>query len=104
MSYGCGRAEALVLLYLLIARYVLPRVRESGEFVCNYDVSMEEQGRIFAMSVKQAIISRVREAERDVIYDDYETKVGEIVSGTGGAAMPSGLNPSSSASTSALSN
>ena len=56
--------------------------RETGEFNCNYDVSMEEQGRIFAMSVKQAIISRVREAERDVIFGEFETKLGEIVSGT----------------------
>ena len=56
--------------------------RETGEFACNYDVSMEEQGRIFAMSVKQAIIGRVREAERDVIFAEYETKLGEIVSGT----------------------
>ena len=55
--------------------------RETGEFVCNYEVSMQEQGRIFAMSVKQAIISRVREAERDVIYTEYEAKLGEIVSG-----------------------
>jgi len=55
--------------------------RDSGEFVCNYEVSMEDQGRIFAMSVKQAIISKVREAERDVIYADYESKLGEIVSG-----------------------
>ncbi len=55
--------------------------RETGEFVCNYEVSMEEQGRIFAMSVKQAIISRVREAERDVIYTEYEAKLGEIVNG-----------------------
>ena len=35
--------------------------RETGAFDCNYDVSMEDQGRIFAMSVKQAIMSRVRE-------------------------------------------
>ena len=55
--------------------------RETGEFVCNYEVSMEDQGRIFAMSVKQAIISKVREAERDVIYAEYEAKLGEIVSG-----------------------
>ena len=56
--------------------------RETGEFVCNYDVSMEEQGRIFAMSVKQAIIGSVREAERDVIFAEFEQKLGEIVSGT----------------------
>ncbi|MBL8723738.1 MAG: transcription termination factor NusA [Planctomycetes bacterium] len=56
--------------------------RDSGEFQCNYDVSMEEQGRIFAVSVKQAITGRIREAERDVIFGEYERKVGELVSGT----------------------
>lgn len=56
--------------------------RETGEFACNYEVSMEEQGRIFAMSVKQAITGKIREAERDVIFAEYETKLGEIVSGT----------------------
>ncbi len=56
--------------------------RQTGEIDCNYDVAMEEQGRIFAMSVKQAIIGRVREAERDVIYDEFEQKLGEIQSGT----------------------
>jgi N utilization substance protein A len=56
--------------------------RDSGEIDCNYDVSMEEQGRIFAMSVKQAIMTRVREAERDVIYNEFEQKLGEIQSGT----------------------
>lgn len=56
--------------------------RETGEFQCNYDVSMEEQGRIFAVSVKQAITGRIREAERDVIFADYEQKVGEIIAGT----------------------
>ena len=56
--------------------------RDSGEIDCNYDVSMEEQGRIFAMSVKQAILTRVREAERDVIYNEFEQRLGEIQSGT----------------------
>jgi len=56
--------------------------RETGEFACNYEVSMEEQGRIFAMSVKQAITGKIREAERDNIFGEYETKLGEIVSGT----------------------
>ncbi|MCC7061505.1 MAG: transcription termination factor NusA [Planctomycetes bacterium] len=56
--------------------------RETGEFGCNYDVSMEEQGRIFAMSVKQAITGKIREAERDVIFGEFEQKLGEITSGT----------------------
>lgn len=56
--------------------------RETGEYICNYDVSMEEQGRIFAMTVRQAITGRIREAERDVVYAEYEKKIGEIVTGT----------------------
>lgn len=56
--------------------------RNTGEWLCNYEVSMEEQGRILAQAVKQAIISRVREAERDVLYDEYEQRIGEIISGT----------------------
>jgi N utilization substance protein A len=56
--------------------------RETGQWVCNYEISMEEQGRIMAQAVKQAIFSRVREAERDVLYLEYEQKLGEIISGT----------------------
>lgn len=56
--------------------------RDTGEWSSNYEIDMEEQGRILAQSVKQAIISKVREAERDVLYDEFETKIGEIVNGT----------------------
>jgi N utilization substance protein A len=34
------------------------------------------------MSVKQAITGRIREAERDVIFAEFEQKLGEIISGT----------------------
>ena len=56
--------------------------RESGEWVCNYEIDLEHEGRILAQAVKQAIIGRVREAERDVLYDEYEQRIGEIVTGT----------------------
>ena len=56
--------------------------RDNGQWQCNYEISMEEQGRIMAQAVKQGIISRVREAERDVLFVEYEQKVGEIVNGT----------------------
>ena len=56
--------------------------RDSGQWVCNYELALEEQGRIMAQAVKQAIISKVREAERDVLFGEYESKVGEIVTGT----------------------
>ncbi len=39
-------------------------------------------GRIAAQTAKQVIIQKIREAERDVIYRDYEARVRDIVNGT----------------------
>jgi len=39
-------------------------------------------GRIAAQTAKQVIIQRIREAERDVIFDEYVNQVGAIVNGT----------------------
>ncbi|MEE9591055.1 MAG: transcription termination factor NusA [Thermodesulfobacteriota bacterium] len=38
-------------------------------------------GRIDAQTVRQIIIQKVREAERDLIYDEYSEKIGDIVTG-----------------------
>lgn len=38
-------------------------------------------GRIDAQTAKQIIIQKVRDAERDVVYNEYSNKLGEIVSG-----------------------
>jgi len=38
-------------------------------------------GRIAAQSAKQVIMQRLREAERDIVYDDYKDRRGEIVHG-----------------------
>jgi len=40
-----------------------------------------EFGRIAAQTAKQVIIQRIREAEREAVYDEYKEKVGQIVSG-----------------------
>jgi N utilization substance protein A len=39
-------------------------------------------GRIAAQTAKQIILQRIREAERDVLYDTYTEREGEIVNGT----------------------
>jgi len=39
-------------------------------------------GRIAAQTAKQVIIQKIREAERDSIFDDFQARVGDIVSGT----------------------
>ncbi|MBU1292412.1 transcription termination factor NusA [Patescibacteria group bacterium] len=40
-----------------------------------------EFSRIAAQTAKQVIIQRIREAEREAIYDEYKEKIGQIVSG-----------------------
>jgi N utilization substance protein A len=61
--------------------------RETGDVIAwdgdteAADVDMSELGRIAAQTAKQVIIQKIRDAERDVIYDEYEHKVGTIVTG-----------------------
>ena len=42
----------------------------------------EAAGRIGAQTAKQVIIQKIREAERDSLYDEYEEMLGDMVSGT----------------------
>ncbi len=41
----------------------------------------EDFGRIAAQTAKQVIFQRIREAERDMMYDEYQGRKGEIVTG-----------------------
>ncbi len=41
-----------------------------------------EFGRIAAQTAKQVIIQKVRDAERDIIYNEFNVRKGEVVSGT----------------------
>ncbi len=51
-------------------------------FLGDKEIASEEFGRIAAQTAKQVIIQKIREAEREVIYDDYHGRIGNIVSGT----------------------
>lgn len=44
--------------------------------------STEGLGRIAAQSAKQVLYQKVREAERDNIYNEYAPKIGELITGT----------------------
>ena len=44
-------------------------------------MSTEAFGRIAAQSAKQVITQRLKEAERDVVYDDFKDRRGEIING-----------------------
>jgi N utilization substance protein A len=41
-----------------------------------------EFGRIAAQSAKQVIVQKVRDAERDRMFEEYQSRIGEIVNGT----------------------
>jgi N utilization substance protein A len=44
-------------------------------------VDTSDFGRILAQAAKQVIIQRVRDAERDIVFDEYKDRKGEIVNG-----------------------
>jgi N utilization substance protein A len=46
------------------------------------DSTPENFGRIAAQTAKQVILQRVREAEREKLYDDFSAREGEIINGT----------------------
>jgi transcription termination/antitermination protein NusA len=69
--------------------------REDGSIHANHDGreldSEETVGRIGAQTAKQVMIQKIREAERDALFDEYNELIGHMVSGViqryeGGAA------------------
>ncbi len=51
-------------------------------YINEKEIDSIDFGRIAASTARQVIIQKIREAEKDVIFNEFQTKVGEIVSGT----------------------
>jgi N utilization substance protein A len=62
------------------ASKISPDAKE-GDTV-NMPLDLHDFSRIAAQTAKQVIFQRVREAERDVIYNEFKGRIGQIVSGT----------------------
>ena len=45
------------------------------------DVTPHDFGRIAAQTAKQVILQRIREAERDMMFEEYQDRVGELITG-----------------------
>ena len=45
------------------------------------DVTPDDFGRIAAQTAKQVILQRIREAERDMMFHEYQDRVGELITG-----------------------
>jgi transcription termination/antitermination protein NusA len=59
----------------------LPRLLEHRDEIEERDVTPEDFGRIAAQTAKQVILQRIREAERDMMYEEYRDRVGELITG-----------------------
>ncbi|MBU4305530.1 MAG: transcription termination factor NusA [Candidatus Omnitrophica bacterium] len=58
-----------------------PKSGEVGVLLAGKKVESGEFGRIAAQTAKQIITQKIREAEREVVYNDYCAKVGDITNG-----------------------
>ncbi len=54
---------------------------QAGDYF-DEEVTPKDFGRIAAQTAKQVIVQRIREAERDTVYNKYAAKLNDIVTGT----------------------
>lgn len=50
--------------------------------VIEVEVTPENFGRIAAQTAKQVVVQRIREAEREKVFEEYSERVGEVMTGT----------------------
>jgi N utilization substance protein A len=62
------------------ARKIKPAAQLGDEI--EVEVTPEGFGRIAAQTARQAILQSIRQAERELIYEEFKDRAGEIVSGT----------------------
>src|SRR3954464_2683444 len=57
------------------------RLMEFRDQIDERDVTPHDFGRIAAQTAKQVILQRIREAERDMMYEEYRDRTGELITG-----------------------
>jgi transcription termination/antitermination protein NusA len=57
------------------------RLLQYREQIDEHDVTPDDFGRIAAQTAKQVILQRIREAERDMMFTEYQDRVGELITG-----------------------
>jgi N utilization substance protein A len=62
-------------------RVVAQELDEEGAVVREWDDTPSDFGRIAAQTAKQVILQRIREAEREMKYEEYAGREGDIVTG-----------------------
>ncbi len=67
-------------LDIFTARRIRPGIDVGEEL--EVEVTPKNFGRIAAQTAKQAMMQRLRQAEKELIYDEFKDRAGDIVSGT----------------------
>ncbi|MFH1841182.1 MAG: transcription termination factor NusA [Candidatus Nealsonbacteria bacterium] len=62
------------------AKKISPKIKTGDDLETPLETH-EDYGRLAAQTAKQVILQKIREAEREVVFNEYRTKEGEIVSG-----------------------
>ena len=57
------------------------KFEEYRDQIDEQDVTPDDFGRIAAQTAKQVILQRIREAERDMMFEEYRDRVGELITG-----------------------
>jgi N utilization substance protein A len=57
------------------------KLAEHRDQIDERDVTPHDFGRIAAQTAKQVILQRIREAEREMMFDEYQDRVGELITG-----------------------
>lgn len=73
-------ADRLTEVGILEARKIDPTVQLGGEV--KFPIDAEEFGRIAAQTAKQVLTQKIRETERESVFEEYKPKIGTLVNGT----------------------
>lgn len=65
---------------IFTARRINPDINVEEEL--EVDITPSDFGRIAAQTAKQTMLQRLRQAEKEMIYDEFKDRAGDIVSGT----------------------
>lgn len=59
---------------------ISPDIKEGD--MCEAEVTLEDFGRIAAQTAKQVMIQKIREAEKDMVFQEFKPREGELITGT----------------------
>lgn len=58
-----------------------PKTGKITAYAGSQEIRSNEFGRIAAQTAKQVVIQKIREAEKDVVFNEYQVRIGEIITG-----------------------